>query len=349
MSDLNSSAASPIPLAQSIKRRHSSSPPLPFVFRLFRSLDPCPIFSYNLLHTFHLYAMDSSMQEFYSLSRSTSQQRPLTQIISSQGGLDSRSPSRQQPSRERPQSAMAWSQYQHPMSMPSIGQIWIQPNQQQQQLNLQDAYQQGPSSRRRRHHTAESSGFVGSAPARAGAASPTERHASVPVDDGDSNPYDPFTPSSPRPSSPTPTPSTHVSSYAGNSSLHPPRPRQDPSIYSQDDTHSRRQEYDHPHLEHLEELHDYDTYSEDDRGRRRSYPGGGASNSAYGYGQGGEGDQEDMSSIHHPPTPVTPTPLPKIPLFVLGVVIFSEPLTSTILFPFIYFMVTLCPSLCALC
>ncbi|OAQ22523.1 MFS general substrate transporter, partial [Linnemannia elongata AG-77] len=34
------------------------------------------------------------------------------------------------------------------------------------------------------------------------------------------------------------------------------------------------------------------------------------------------------------------TPLPKIPLFVLGVVIFSEPLTSTILFPFIYFMVT---------
>ncbi|KAF9280002.1 hypothetical protein BGZ88_012430 [Linnemannia elongata] len=248
--------------------------------------------------------MDSSMQEFYSLSRSTSQQRPLTQIISSQG------------------------------------QIWIQPKQQLQQLNPQDAYQQGPSSRRRRHHTAESSGFVVSAPARAGAASPTERRASLPVDDGDSNPYDPFTPSSPRPSSPTPTPSTHVSSYAGNSSLHPPRPRQDPSIYSQDDTHSRRQEYDHPHLEHLEDLDDYGTYSEDDRGRRRSYPGGGASNSAYGDGQGGEGDQEDMSSIHHPPTPVTPTPLPKIPLFVLGVVIFSEPLTSTILFPFIYFMVT---------
>ncbi|KAK3813641.1 MAG: major facilitator superfamily domain-containing protein [Linnemannia elongata] len=47
-----------------------------------------------------------------------------------------------------------------------------------------------------------------------------------------------------------------------------------------------------------------------------------------------------MSSIHYPPAPVTPTPLPKIPLFVLGVVIFSEPLTSTILFPFIYFMVT---------
>ncbi|KAG0329474.1 hypothetical protein BGZ99_001860 [Dissophora globulifera] len=37
-------------------------------------------------------------------------------------------------------------------------------------------------------------------------------------------------------------------------------------------------------------------------------------------------------------TPDKVTPLPKIPLFVLSVVIFSEPLTSTILFPFVYFM-----------
>ncbi|KAK3844647.1 MAG: major facilitator superfamily domain-containing protein [Linnemannia gamsii] len=49
-----------------------------------------------------------------------------------------------------------------------------------------------------------------------------------------------------------------------------------------------------------------------------------------------------MSSIHYPPPQTTPTPLPKIPLFVLSVVIFSEPLTSTILFPFVYFMVTFC-------
>lgn len=290
------------------------------------------------------------MQEFYSLSRSTSQQRPLTQVISSQGGLDSRSPSRQQLSRERPQSAMAWSQYQHPMSVPSIAQIWIQPNQQQQQLNPQDAYQQDPSSRRRRrHHTAGSTGFVGSAPARARAASPIERRSSAAVDVGDSIPYDPFAPSSPRASSPPPIPSTPISSYVGQSSLYPPRLPHEPSIYSQDDTHSRRQEYDNPHLEHLEELDGYDTYSEDNRGHRGSYPGGGASSSAYEDGQGSEGDQGDMSSIHYPPTPVTPTPLPKIPLFVLGVVIFSEPLTSTILFPFIYFMVTLSSSLCAIC
>ena len=289
------------------------------------------------------------MQEFYSLSRSTSQQRPLTQVISSQGGLDSRSPSRQQLSRERPQSAMAWSQYQHPMSMPSIAQIWIQPNQQQQQLNPQDAYQQDPSSRRRHHHTSGSSGFVESAPARARAASPTERHSSAVVDDGDSIPYDPFAPSSPRPSSPPPIHSTPVSSYAGYSSLHPPRPLHGPSIYNQDDTYSRREEYNNPRFEHLEELDDYETYSEDNRGRHRSYAGGGASNSDYEDDQGGDGDQEDVSSIHYPPTPVTPTPLPKIPLFVLGVVIFSEPLTSTILFPFIYFMVMLSFSLCALC
>ncbi|ORZ23796.1 major facilitator superfamily domain-containing protein [Lobosporangium transversale] len=38
-------------------------------------------------------------------------------------------------------------------------------------------------------------------------------------------------------------------------------------------------------------------------------------------------------------SPQTPTPLPKVPLFVLSIVIFSEPLTSTILFPFVYFMV----------
>ncbi|KAF9137451.1 hypothetical protein BG015_002708 [Linnemannia schmuckeri] len=272
--------------------------------------------------------MDSSMQEFYSLSRSTSQQRPLTQIVSSQGDHDSRSPSRQQPARERPQSAVAWSQYQHPMTVPSIAQVWIQPNQQQQHLNLQDSCQQNPSPRRRRHHTAGSSGFE-SAPAGTGAASPAKRRSSAAVDDNDSIPYDPFAPSSPQPSPPLPVPSTPVSSYAGYSSLHPPHPSHDPSIYSQDDAHSRRHEYDYPHLGHLEELDDYDTYSEDNRGRRRSYPGG--ETSACENGQGGGEDQDDMSSIHYPPAPVAPTPLPKIPIFVLGVVIFSEPLTSTIL------------------
>lgn len=46
--------------------------------------------------------------------------------------------------------------------------------------------------------------------------------------------------------------------------------------------------------------------------------------------------QDDSS---RPPTPQEPTPLPKLPLFVLSIVIFTEPVTSTILFPFVYFMV----------
>ena len=33
------------------------------------------------------------------------------------------------------------------------------------------------------------------------------------------------------------------------------------------------------------------------------------------------------------------TPLPKVQMFVIAIILFSEPLTSTILFPFIYFMV----------
>ncbi|KAF9365190.1 hypothetical protein BGX34_010994 [Mortierella sp. NVP85] len=37
--------------------------------------------------------------------------------------------------------------------------------------------------------------------------------------------------------------------------------------------------------------------------------------------------------------PQEPTPLPKLPLLVLSAVIFTEPVTSTILFPFVYFMV----------
>ena len=276
--------------------------------------------------------MDPSLQEFYSMSRSTSQQSPLTQIISSDRDFDPSSPSGQHPTRERPQSAMAWSQHQYPMSVPSIAQIWIQPNlQQQQHLHpnpVQDGYQQD-AYRRRRHHTAGSSDFVGSAPARTGADSSTaeERCSSAAVNDSDSIPYDPFAPTS-HPSS-TPV-----------SSLHPP-PSHDPSIYSRDDARSRRHDYDHPHQEeHLEQLDDYDTYADGDRGGRRSFHHGSGYGDGNGGGRGVEGDQEDISSIHSRQK-ITPTPLPKIPLFVLSVVIFSEPLTSTILFPFVYFMVTL--------
>jgi hypothetical protein len=33
------------------------------------------------------------------------------------------------------------------------------------------------------------------------------------------------------------------------------------------------------------------------------------------------------------------TPLPKLQMLIIAIILFSEPLTSTILFPFIYFMV----------
>ncbi|KAF9085796.1 hypothetical protein BGX29_001770 [Mortierella sp. GBA35] len=227
------------------------------------------------------------------------------------------------------------------MSVPSIAQIWIHPNQ-QQHSNLQEGYQHD-ASRRRRHHTAGSNGLFGvSAPARTGATSPTaERHDSAAIDDSDSIPYDPFAPSSSRPSSPPPVSPTPLSSFGGYSSLR--RTPHDPSIYSQGDAPSRRQDYDFPHLEHLDELDDYNTYSEDNWSRRRpSYHHRGGTSADDENGQGDvEGDQEDLSSIHgHSPQQTSPTPLPKIPLFVLSVVIFSEPLTSTILFPFVYFMVT---------
>ncbi|KAG0164604.1 hypothetical protein DFQ28_009172 [Apophysomyces sp. BC1034] len=39
------------------------------------------------------------------------------------------------------------------------------------------------------------------------------------------------------------------------------------------------------------------------------------------------------------PLDIPPTPLPKIQMLVIGIVLFSDPLTSTILFPFIYFMI----------
>lgn len=37
----------------------------------------------------------------------------------------------------------------------------------------------------------------------------------------------------------------------------------------------------------------------------------------------------------------SPTPLPKMQMFIICIILFSEPLTSTILLPFIYFMVRL--------
>ncbi|PHZ10410.1 MFS general substrate transporter [Rhizopus microsporus ATCC 52813] len=43
-------------------------------------------------------------------------------------------------------------------------------------------------------------------------------------------------------------------------------------------------------------------------------------------------------SLEEVPEPPKITPLPKLQLFIISIILFSEPLTSTILFPFIYFM-----------
>lgn len=46
--------------------------------------------------------------------------------------------------------------------------------------------------------------------------------------------------------------------------------------------------------------------------------------------QNGSDDEDDVDKV---------TPLPKVQMGVLAIILFSEPLTSSILFPFIYYMV----------
>lgn len=80
--------------------------------------------------------------------------------------------------------------------------------------------------------------------------------------------------------------------------------------------------------------------SEDGNGRRGSATKGSIKSSVYPHASeenslcsyGGEGS--DDGSIYKV------TPLPRVQMFVISVLLFSEPLTSTILFPFIYSMVS---------
>lgn len=68
----------------------------------------------------------------------------------------------------------------------------------------------------------------------------------------------------------------------------------------------------------------------------------------------GDNKHQSMSDLYIPPdglsrtptattnhTNLDPTPLPKLQMLILSIILFSEPLTSTILLPFIYFMVQL--------
>jgi hypothetical protein len=47
------------------------------------------------------------------------------------------------------------------------------------------------------------------------------------------------------------------------------------------------------------------------------------------------GDSDEESLMNH-----QATPLPKLQMFIISIMLFSDPLTSTILLPFIYFMVS---------
>lgn len=62
----------------------------------------------------------------------------------------------------------------------------------------------------------------------------------------------------------------------------------------------------------------------------RHYPNGDAS-SFDQYSIDNESQDDDDDAV---------TPLPKVQMLVISILLFSEPLTSTILFPFIYFMVS---------
>ncbi|KAF9967214.1 hypothetical protein BGZ70_010368 [Mortierella alpina] len=85
-------------------------------------------------------------------------------------------------------------------------------------------------------------------------------------------------------------------------------------------------------VEQLEELEDHGIYPHYTRRGSDDDTCSSYADAAHGYDDHGLDDSASLLP------PQTPTPLPKIPLFVLSVVIFSEPLTSTILFPFVYFM-----------
>ncbi|KAI7828538.1 major facilitator superfamily domain-containing protein [Gamsiella multidivaricata] len=247
--------------------------------------------------------MDPTLQEFYSLSRSASQERPMSELLSTSHSLrPSRSSSRQQHHQDRPASAnvYAWSHY-RPMSVPSIAQIYLQPN---YQPSNQEALRPGPGSSHQRHHTS------GSTPDYSYRAAATETQA-LSNGDGDSTQTDP----------------------QGFQSQH------DPSIYTANDENNAGTSNDqHAHVERLEDLDDYGPYSANQRPQSNAGPYNNYSNDGL-HGEDMDGDRHDERSMLLTPQKPTPTPLPRVPLFVLSIVIFSDPLTSTILFPFVYFMV----------
>ncbi|KAF9214597.1 hypothetical protein BGZ59_003407 [Podila verticillata] len=273
--------------------------------------------------------MDPSLQEFYCISRSASQQRPFSEIITTSQRPISRASSRHPPTanvRERPASSnvYAWSSY-HPLTVPSIAQISIQ-----QPLSLtsvQDAFS-NETGGRRRHHTA---GYTDHLNQGIGAASPNAYD-----DDPHSDPLQSYRQSQ----------SSHRSSSPCSNSRY-----NDP--YTQDDDDASANP-DFPRMDQLDDLDDFERYISgqeadphrsincgdggDDEGDDAPFAGRNHLMYANGTYDNNNNNNNNNNNINN--VPITPTPLPKIPLFVLSVVIFSEPLTSTILFPFVDFGIT---------
>ncbi|KAF9391701.1 hypothetical protein CPC16_004053, partial [Podila verticillata] len=179
--------------------------------------------------------MDPSLQEFYCISRSASQQRPFSEIITTSQRPISRASSRHPPTanvRERPASSnvYAWSSY-HPLTVPSIAQISIQ--QPLSPTNVQDAFS-NETGGRRRHHTA---GYTDRLNQGIGAASPNAYD-----DDPHSDPLQSYRQSQ----------SSHRSSSPCSNSRY-----NDP--YTQDDDDASANP-DFPRMDQLDDLDDFERY-----------------------------------------------------------------------------------------
>ncbi|KAF9318726.1 hypothetical protein BG003_010654 [Podila horticola] len=189
--------------------------------------------------------------------------------------------------------------------------------------SVQDAFTNG-TGRRRRHHSA---GNAGPFPQEdIGTTSPITYN----IDPLQSDPLQSYRQSQP--------------SYRSSSPYSNPG-HNDP--YAQDDDGASNPDF--PRMEQLEDLDDFEGYSSG----QEADPHRSINCGVEGDDDGDEGTPfAGQDQLMYDPydtcdnnnnVPTKPTPLPKVPLFVLSVVIFSEPLTSTILFPFVYFMVS--PSL----
>lgn len=116
----------------------------------------------------------------------------------------------------------------------------------------------------------------------------------------------------------------------------------------QDNSPSHRRQSNYSIHSNLSNLNNYTTPNkksrslmgiDDNSGRRRGSIASGTSSSYYDpireeevlYSENDD-DNEDDGKV---------TPLPKVQMTVISILLFSEPLTSTILFPFIYFMASI--------